>query len=983
MKKFVLFLAFVLIVPSFQVFAQVTPSITGITQTELIAGESELVISGVGFFEPFNSLENQICFGELCYDADGLNDYLTQWNDTEIRLIVPPDVPAGSGNIKLRVYFETTQTFDFIESAVPYTVSLPPEEIDDVDDVEGDDTVDDVEGDDTVEPEPDAEPELLLPSITSFSPPEVVPGETVISISGEYFGSGYVYGLNQICFENTGCILDSDISTYLKGWSDTLIQVLVPPYVLTGGKVALVLNIPTTEEYGLAYSENSFSVKVADDPKITSISPTTVVPGVSSLTISGTGFGDTFNASNNQICFGENCISAEYISSYLQVWNDTEIVVKVPSFVTETSGTVFLRLYKPSIGNYDYFESPAYTVSLRPIIEWFYAQMDQGGIYTFSGTNFGADEGGVYISGVKCENLSWSDTSVTFAVPLDAASGPVYLENANGIKSQELPVTIVPVTVYSDDEYSRYQWYLETLNVEKAWDITTGSNDVIVAVIDSGVDISHEDLKHAIWKNSDEVAGNNKDDDGNGYVDDVYGWDFVLGTNSTAVKSGHGTMVASLIAAKKDNNVGIAGVAPGVKIMSLNVANSDGLTISIDAALNAVKYAVDNGADIINMSFGGYYSGLYDEVIQYAYDNNVLIVVSAGNEGVDMDSENAYPVCTDLDVNAVLGIAATSEDNRIAYFSNYGEQCTDFSAPGENIALAMPTSLGGYGMGNGTSFSAPLVAGLAALIKSEHKDWNVEEIKKVLISTAVNIDGYNPLIFGKTGYGIPDAYEALLLGKPSVSYDYKPTTDVVIEETGAEVEIELPEVEPITEPEPVKNDEGMKNDESIDTMISSDSSFFDVFGTEFASAIGTLENKGIVSGYPDGTFKPDFEINRAEFTKIVVNAFGITPSGMYCFLDVKDEWFAPYVCAARSMGIINGYPDGTFGPEKNINMVEALKIIMETAWGVKFQADPGQDWYYPYVMYAVKTPLDFILYRNDYGDNVTRGEMAEMIFRLL
>lgn len=966
-----------------------TPQITSFSPTALIPGETVLTITGNNFGETFNSLENLICFGSLyCYDANDLNDSLQSWTNTQITLLVPDDIPEASNYIVLRVYLSDVAVFDYIQSEGTYTVeAVSDDDIDDVDD-DADDTVDDTADDDSDIPADDVAADddlgtLVLPEITSFSPTTLVPGETLITISGSNFGDQYVPYFNQICF-GEDCILDEYIDYYLVSWTDTEIQVYAPEFVTIPGEIGLVVNVPDTEEYGIIYSENQYSVSLPEDPEIDSISPTVIVPDETVVTITGSGFGDSYSPGYNQICFGEYCIPDESISYYLQSWTDTEIKLLIPYFVTY-SGTIDLRVYIPSTGYFDYISSPSYTTQSKPVIEWYYPEMDQGGSYIFSGSGFGNTEGKVVINGFEADVVSWNDTDVEFIVPSNASSGYVYIENANGVKSQEIYVDIFEFQIYSNDEFSKYQWHLDTINMEKAWEITEGSSDVIVAVIDSGVDITHEDLKHAIWKNADEIAGNNKDDDNNGYIDDVNGWDFVSNTNSMIPTGSHGTMVASMIAAKKDNGIGIAGIAPNVKIMALNTAVQGGLYIDVDAALYAIKYAVDNGADIINMSFGGLDSlDYYAEAVQYAYDNDVLLVASTGNEDIDLDDYNSYaPVCVDLGVNAVLGIAATNINNLRSSFSNYGEVCTDLAAPGESIPLAVPTGTWedglDYELADGTSFSSPLVAGVAALIKSKHSDWNVEEIKYVLLNTAVDIDSLNSSYSGKLGHGIPDVYAALTASKPTVSYEYNPTEEFDVQETNQTIEVEVPDTEPITEPEPVKDDSIEKDVESkIDISIPP---FSDVENHEYQTAITYLKNSEIIHGYGDGTFKPENEINRAEFIKIVVGAF-VEPSsiaGTNCFPDINKEWFAPYVCTAKNLGVISGYPDGTFRPDKPINLVEALKIILEIQ-GLEFESDPNDDWFAPYIAYAIKTDLDFIFGKRKFDENISRGDMAEMIY---
>lgn len=237
------------------------------------------------------------------------------------------------------------------------------------------------------------------------------------------------------------------------------------------------------------------------------------------------------------------------------------------------------------------------------------------------------------------------------------------------------------------------QWYLEQVDAPSAWDTTTGSSDVVVAVLDTGVDLDHPDLKGNIWVNDDEEGGNNVDDDGNGFVDDVYGWDFVQDDNAPTPSANgseaavsHGTLIAGLIGAKGNNKMGVAGVAWSVKIMSVRMLNASGSGDSATAA-RAVDYAVANGADVINLSFAGDNADkVLRTAIQRAYNAGVVVVAAMGNDSRDTDSVAVYPACLkDGDHDWVIGVASSDKRDTPSTFSNYGNTCTDLTAPGEEI----------------------------------------------------------------------------------------------------------------------------------------------------------------------------------------------------------------------------------------------------------------------------------------------------------
>jgi subtilisin family serine protease len=297
------------------------------------------------------------------------------------------------------------------------------------------------------------------------------------------------------------------------------------------------------------------------------------------------------------------------------------------------------------------------------------------------------------------------------------------------------------------------------INLLEAWKATKGLQEVVVAVIDTGVDINHPDLKDVIWVNSGEISGNGKDDDGNGYVDDVHGWDFFNNNNSVYnIEDGdeHGTHVAGTIAAAL-NGSGISGAAPGVRIMPLKFLGPGGIGTTSDA-VRAVEYAKSKGVKIMNMSWGSY---AYDFALRNAIrDSGALIIAAAGNDGVNNDLKPIYPASFNLP--NVISVAAVDNRGRLASFSNYGGYSVHVAAPGEAILSTVPRGnnvdySNAYAFYHGTSMAAPHVSGAAALMFSKgiREPW---EIKSRLINTAAplsSLDGYV-----ESG-GIINVYEAM------------------------------------------------------------------------------------------------------------------------------------------------------------------------------------------------------------------------------
>ncbi|MBD3251230.1 S8 family serine peptidase [Candidatus Uhrbacteria bacterium] len=334
-----------------------------------------------------------------------------------------------------------------------------------------------------------------------------------------------------------------------------------------------------------------------------------------------------------------------------------------------------------------------------------------------------------------------------------------------------------------NDPYYDEQWYLTKIGMEEAWEETTGSPSVVVAVIDTGIDIYHEDLAQNMWSNTGEIPGNQLDDDQNGFIDDVQGWNFVLQNNDvrpwgdalTDEALIHGTLVASIIAARGNNGLGIAGISWEAKIMSLVALNEEGVGDTADVA-NAVYYAVQNGADIINLSIEGSIDDVqFDEALAYARANGVLVVTAAGNaelvEGADLSLSPVYPACSgESDIFGVLAVTGTDARDRKAQYANYGS-CVDISAPSQPIFAARPIERGPHGVMiapayaggySGTSLAVPVVSGLAALLKSKYPNWGVTELRERIMQTAEPIDDLNDRRFiGGLGSGRLNAALAL------------------------------------------------------------------------------------------------------------------------------------------------------------------------------------------------------------------------------
>jgi YD repeat-containing protein len=292
------------------------------------------------------------------------------------------------------------------------------------------------------------------------------------------------------------------------------------------------------------------------------------------------------------------------------------------------------------------------------------------------------------------------------------------------------------VHLTTNDTHFNEQWPLKEdnnnghINLLPAWEVTQGENTV-VGIIDTGIDINHEDLKDNIWVNIYEIPNNGIDDDNNGYVDDTKGWNFyednnVVYNKKSPTKERHGTHIGGIIAAKRDNNKGITGVAPKAKIMPLKAFN--GQEAYTSDIIRAIKYAQSMGVKVINCSWAGENENpILRETIK---NSKILFVCAAGNEGENIDVIPTYPASYNLD--NVISVGSINRYGQLSHNSNYGESNVHIGAPGEDILSTLPNNQ--YSNMSGTSMAAPFVSGQAALIFSNNKDISTKETKNKIIS---------------------------------------------------------------------------------------------------------------------------------------------------------------------------------------------------------------------------------------------------------
>lgn len=318
-------------------------------------------------------------------------------------------------------------------------------------------------------------------------------------------------------------------------------------------------------------------------------------------------------------------------------------------------------------------------------------------------------------------------------------------------------VFICNSSAFSNDKLLSNQWYIEndgtfsigTRNIKAEKNIDIGLYDaykyyfdsgceVIVAVIDTGIDINHSELRERVWINNGEIPGNNADDDLNGYTDDIYGWNFSDDTNNVfaGYEDDHGTHIAGTIAAKCNNYTGIAGIAQSnnIKVMSLKVLSGNHSSGSIENVIRAIKYAENNGAKVCNLSLAT--SKNNPELYNTIKESNMLFSVSSGNSGQNLDLSPLYPACYNLP--NLISVSNIQCDGALYKKSNFGLNSCHIAAPGVDILST--SSSQGYKYMTGTSMSASMVSAVSALVFSNcGNKVSAEFVKKMILNSCTKI----------------------------------------------------------------------------------------------------------------------------------------------------------------------------------------------------------------------------------------------------
>ncbi|MBC7420513.1 MAG: S8 family serine peptidase [Bdellovibrio sp.] len=341
----------------------------------------------------------------------------------------------------------------------------------------------------------------------------------------------------------------------------------------------------------------------------------------------------------------------------------------------------------------------------------------------------------------------------------EAGSQPL----APQVDNPEIPPA--PTATTGADPLFSSQWGMNDIGTTAGWNINRGTNKVIVAVIDTGVDYTHEDLMGNLWRNPKEIPNNGIDDDNNGYIDDIIGWDFLSNDNKpydlaaaslmdllNGGNPGHGTHCAGNVAAVGGNGKGISGVAPNAQIMALRFIGNEGGTTA--AAIKAIKYAVDNGAKVLSNSWGSEgedpaeatENQALQDAVQYAKDHDVLFIAAAGNSSKNNDTDDKKSFPASYTHDNIISVAAIDSADNIASFSNVGATSVDIAAPGVKI---FSTTVGGKysdtviallnATWDGTSMACPHVAGAAALYWSAHPEKTYAQVRDAILGSAKSV----------------------------------------------------------------------------------------------------------------------------------------------------------------------------------------------------------------------------------------------------
>lgn len=361
------------------------------------------------------------------------------------------------------------------------------------------------------------------------------------------------------------------------------------------------------------------------------------------------------------------------------------------------------------------------------------------------------------------KRLPWHHVQIPQGVSMQEAAN-AYLSDPRIDRVEPNYLYELDETRPDDPDYGRL-WGMERIRAPEAWDVTTGTDEIVVAVIDTGIRYTHEDLVDNIWSNPLEIAENGIDDDGNGYIDDVRGWDFVYDDNDPMDGHSHGTHCSGTIGGVGNNAIGVAGVNWTVKLVACRIFSDSGGATSQSEIARAIEYSaiLSDYVRVSNNSWGGgSYSQLIRDAIEFSGAENQLFIAAAGNDAVNNDSTPHYPSSYTLD--NIIAVASIAEGGALSGFSCYGKESVDIGAPGSGIYSTTAESDSAYDTYSGTSMATPHVAGAAAFIWGRDLSASYAEIRDTLYETAA----LNPALTGKVATDSELDLFTALTGGPKV-----------------------------------------------------------------------------------------------------------------------------------------------------------------------------------------------------------------------
>ena len=401
------------------------------------------------------------------------------------------------------------------------------------------------------------------------------------------------------------------------------------------------------------------------------------------------------------------------------------------------------------------------------------------------------------ISDAKC--IFGDDTS-SISLFSDKTEPIIYVLDLENPSRENVIDTIeklkaMPNIEYAEPNYNVYEFsepndtyyqngkqaVLDLIGAKKLWDFDIDCSDVTVGVMDSGIQTNHEDLIDNIWVNTGEIVGDGIDNDGNGYIDDIYGWNFGDSNGDVSYVSNHGVHVAGIVSAVTDNSKGVASVARNAKIASIKIFNSSGKS-TLSYIIEGINYAKKNDINIINCSFGGAGWGSTSvSIVKSAIEAvpDIFFVIAAGNIATstpqpDNDQTAVYPSQLTKDLDNVISVANTTSSDELSSTSHYGATSVDIAAPGTGIYSTIPTS--SYGTMSGTSMATPMVASAVAVMRAVNPNISAKKIKETLCSSSDKLSALTGKVISGGRLNAYNAVKAIMpTATPTLTPTVKPT----------------------------------------------------------------------------------------------------------------------------------------------------------------------------------------------------------------